>query len=76
MQIDKKYLTGYNEISAEIMADSIYDGSRLTTFVVKFPRIVLAEMNTHKMISKNSASSRAVPFKKMLERVKTRKTQG
>jgi hypothetical protein len=33
------------------------------------PRIILAELNTHKMISKNSASSRAIPFRKMLESV-------
>lgn len=57
-------------ISAEIIADSLGgNGCRLTTFVLKFPRIVLAEFNTHRMISKNSASSRAIPFKKMLEMV-------
>ena len=55
---------------AEIVADSINEfGNRLTTFVVVFPRIVLAEFNTHRMLSRNSASSRAVPFKKMLKRV-------
>lgn len=58
-------------ISAQIIADSLApNGSRLTTFILKFPRIVLAEFNTHRMISKNSASSRAIPFKKMLEMVK------
>lgn len=58
-------------ISAKIIADSIAPNkSRCTTFVLKFPRIVLAEFNTHRMISKNSASSRAIPFHKMLEQVK------
>jgi len=58
-------------INAEIIADSInsQNKARLTTFVLKFPRIVLAEMNTHRMISKNSASSRAIPFKKMVAMV-------
>lgn len=58
------------KISAEIIADSINaDGTRLTTFVLTFPRIVLAEFNTHRVFSRNSASSRAIPFKKMLKMV-------
>ncbi len=58
-------------ISAKIIADSVNElGDRLTTFVLVFPRIVLAEFNTHRMISKNSASSRAIPFDKMLKMVK------
>ena len=55
---------------AKILADSISpDGVRLTTFEITFPRIVLAEFNTHRMFSRNSASSRAIPVKKMLKRV-------
>lgn len=55
-------------ISASIIADSISPkGLRLTSFIVRFPRMVLAELNTHRALSKNSASSRAIPFKKMLE---------
>lgn len=36
---------------------------------VTLPRIVLAELNTHRMFSRNSASSRAIPVEKMLKRV-------
>ncbi len=69
--------------------DSVYEeGSRLTSFVITYPRIVLAEAVTHRLIrdswgevslceraatediSKNSASSRAIPFSKMMEKVK------
>lgn len=58
-------------ISAKIVADSLNPvGCRLTTFVVCLPRVVLAELNTHRAFSRNSASSRAIPFEKMLERVK------
>lgn len=58
-------------IQAEIIADSINGfGNRLTTFILTFPRIILAEFNTHRMLSKNSASSRAIPFAKMLNMVK------
>lgn len=55
---------------AEIIADSTNKtGQRLTTFIVTFPRIVLAEFNTHRQFSRNSASSRAIPFKKMMKMV-------
>ena len=55
---------------AEILADSLSpQGNRLTTMKITFPRIVLAEFNTHRMFSRNSASSRAIPFKKMVQMV-------
>ncbi|HXE63197.1 MAG TPA: FAD-dependent thymidylate synthase [Bryobacteraceae bacterium] len=57
--------------AAKIIADSINPAeNRLTTFEITFPRIVLAEFNTHRLFSRNSASSRAIPVAKMLERVK------
>lgn len=57
-------------IKAEIVADSVNGfGNRLTTMVVTFPRFILAELNTHRMFSRNSASSRAIPFEKMLKSV-------
>lgn len=57
-------------IEAKIIADSRNPwGQRLATYVLTFPRYILAELNTHRMFSRNSASSRAIPFKKMLEMV-------
>ena len=51
--------------------DSITEyGERLTTFVVTLPRIVLAELNTHRMLSKSSASSRAIPVEKQIARLR------
>ncbi len=60
-------------IQAKIVADSAsaVSGDRLTTMLITLPRHILAELNTHRMLSKNSASSRAIPFKKMVESVKT-----
>lgn len=57
--------------SAKIIADSIPEegGTRLTTMEVTFPRMVLAEFNTHRMFSRNSASSRAIPVEKQIQRV-------
>lgn len=60
----------YHGIDATIIADSENEhGQRITSFVCTFPRIVLAEFNTHRMLSRNSASSRAIPFEKMLKQI-------
>jgi thymidylate synthase ThyX len=55
---------------AKILADSVAPhGYRLTTFELTFPRVILAEFNTHRMISRNAASSRAIPTEKLIKRV-------
>jgi thymidylate synthase ThyX len=55
---------------AKILLDSVSpNGVRLTTMEVTFPRFVLAEFNTHRMFSRNSASSRAIPVEKQLKRI-------
>lgn len=55
---------------AIIVADSLNPfGDRITTMQVTFNRWILAEFNTHRMFSRNSASSRAIPTKKMLKMV-------
>jgi thymidylate synthase ThyX len=56
--------------SAQVLLDSVSpQGVRLTTLQVRFPRFILAEFNTHRVFSRNSASSRAVPTKKLLGQV-------
>lgn len=59
------------KISAEILADSINTatGDRLTTLRIVLPRFILAEFNTHRMLSRNFSSSRAVPAATMRSRV-------
>ncbi len=44
-------------------------GVNLYTFVLCYPRMILAEINTHRMFSRNAASSRAIPAKKQRGRV-------
>jgi len=59
------------KIEAQIVADSISpQGHRITSFLLTFPRFILAELNTHRLFSRNSASSRAIPFEKMVKMVK------
>lgn len=53
--------------SAEVLTDTITPlGARCTTMEVVFPRNVLAEFNTHRVLSRNSESSRAVPPEKRI----------
>lgn len=62
-------MTFIHEMSARILEDSLSPtGSRITTMEVTFPRNILAEVNTHRKASKNSASSRAIPLETMLQR--------
>lgn len=56
--------------SAKVLADSVNPwGDRLTTFELVFPRMLLPELNTHRVFSRNTASSRAIPVEKTIEAV-------
>ncbi len=58
---------------AKTIAASISEaGKRVLTVEVEYPRIVHAENLTHRSLSKNSGSSRAIPTPKMLEKVEAR----
>lgn len=57
-------------IQVEIIADSISESDvRITTYLLTFPRFILAELLTHRVFSRNTASSRAIPVQKMLQAV-------
>ena len=61
-------IQGKNGISAAVIQSSIStQGVALHTLELEYPRFILAELNTHRMLSKNSASSRAIPLLKMHE---------
>ena len=52
------------DFTAEIVADSVFPGRpRLTTFVLVYPRIIHAEVMSHRVFSRNGASSRAIPVR-------------
>lgn len=57
------------KISAKVILDtkSMFTSARLTTLELVLPRFILAELNTHRMLSRNSASSRAIPFKRIVD---------
>ena len=61
-----------NQISATVILDSINaNANRLTTFELEFPRFILPEFLTHRVFSRNAASSRAIPISKVIEQVRT-----
>lgn len=54
--------------SVKIIADSINDyENRLTTFELQYPRFIHAELGTHRLFSRNSSSSRAIPTDKFID---------
>lgn len=56
--------------SAKILLDSVnIAGVRLVTWELTYPRFVHSELMTHRVFSRSSASSRAIPISKMLERI-------
>ena len=67
---------GKGNITARIVADSItHDfstgelSSRITTFELEYPRFCHSELMTHRMFSRNAASSRAIPVTNMIDLV-------
>jgi thymidylate synthase ThyX len=56
---------------AKVILDSInpHNGIRLITSELTYPRFIHAEFMTHRMFSRNAASSRAIPTRKMLKMV-------
>ena len=54
-------------ITSTIIQDSVYENIRLTTFELEYPRFIHAELLTHRLFSRNSASSRAIPIARVNE---------
>lgn len=57
-------------IEVKIIEDSIsHNGIRLITYQLRYPRFILAELNTHRVFSRSTSSSRAIPIKKIISQV-------
>lgn len=58
------------EIKAKIVQHSSrVDGTDIITFELEYPRFIHSELMTHRVFSRNAASSRAIPIEKMMEQV-------
>lgn len=60
------------EVEAKIIAHSksSVNGKEIVTFELQYPRFIHSELMTHRMFSRNAASSRAIPVGKMIEQVR------
>jgi len=72
-------------VQSSVLADSINEkGERITTFLLRYPLIIHAELLTHRCFSRNSKSNRAVSVQKLIEDIRrdpyipkfTRKAKG
>lgn len=63
---------GLGGVSAKIIADSVstLTGTRITTYEIEVHRFVWAELMTHRVFSRNAASSRAITVKSMIDLIK------
>jgi thymidylate synthase ThyX len=63
-------------VKVKVLKDSLHPESlnnplsRLVTLQVEYPRFIHSEIMTHRSLSKNFSSSRAIPFLKKLQQIK------
>lgn len=59
-------------IEATVICDSISkEGKRLTTFKLRYPKFIHGEFMTHRLLSRNASSSRAIPTSKLIAEVRS-----
>jgi thymidylate synthase ThyX len=57
-------------VRVEMITDSVGEHApRLSTILMYYPHVIHAELMTHRVFSRNAASSRAIPVKKMIQAV-------
>jgi len=58
-------------INAKILLDSVNPvGNRITSWILTYPRFFHSEIMTHRVFSRNAASSRAIPVKRMIDDIR------
>lgn len=67
-----KTVIGSGGISATVLAHSMgrHSGKNIATFVLEYPRFIHAELMTHRLFSRNAASSRAIPVERNIQHIK------
>jgi hypothetical protein len=59
-----------NSTTVKVIAASSHKGMNVTTLELEYPRIIHAELLTHREFSRNSSSSRAIPVKTMINNIR------
>lgn len=67
---------GPGGISVRLIAHSVFfqgdkSGNEIATFELVYPRFIHSELMTHRLFSRNAASSRAIPVRKIIEQVRS-----
>lgn len=62
--------TDHCTVEGVLQSECSVTGTRITTMVLEYPRAIHAQLLTHRVFSKNSSSSRAVPAKRAIEQVR------
>lgn len=63
-------------ITVKILADSINPaGKRITSWLLTYPRFIHSEFMTHRVFSRNAASSRAIPLATMIKNIEDQTAQ-
>lgn len=58
-------------ITVKIIAHSVApNGQHIVTFELEYPRFIHGEFMTHRLLSRNAASSRAIPVKNIIDQVR------
>ena len=55
--------------AVRVEADTVFNDRRITTVVATYPRIIHAEILTHRAFCRNASSSRAIPVKRMIREI-------
>lgn len=61
--------TEYTNFEVKIIEATVNKRKQITTYQLKYPRLIHAELMTHRVFSRNASSSRAIPVKKTLSQV-------
>lgn len=57
-------------MNVKLIKDSIANGIRICTFVLVYPRLIHSEVMTHRVFSRNAASSRAIPTAAIIQNLR------
>lgn len=57
-------------MKVQLIKDSIANSIRISTFILEYPRFIHSEVLTHRMLSRNAASSRAIPTSAIIHNIR------
>lgn len=57
-------------MKVQLIKDSIANSIRISTFILEYPRFIHSEVLTHRMLSRNAASSRAIPTSAIIQNIR------